>query len=191
MTETEVLKFRKRALYVARKYGYPELADDFAGQIFVYFLEKPDRGATVDQLFIDFLRSTHGRPGTPGGDARITGAARTVSLDQNASGIEGADGPLLHELIGCVEHDPEPELADGRFAHCLRGREAEIYELYFVEEWSEATIGELLRLSESRVSQLLKPMKRKIQNFAGLQALRERLQWDEAFGQYSVDWITL
>lgn len=170
-----VQHFMKRAKYVAIKRGYPKLADDFASQVFVYFLEKPDRGATVDQLFIDFLRKTHGRAGTPGNDARIQAERSMAPLDA-ARDIAGSSGT---------------ERSDGDFAFCFRGREAEIYQSYFVDERSEVSIAEDYGVSGSRISQMLKPMKEAIKRQAVLMDGYERMEWDETFLSFQIEWASL
>ncbi len=186
LTEKQIKNFQKRAKYVAIRRGYPELADDFAGQIFVYFFEKTDRGATVDQLFIDFLRKTYGRPGTPGGDTRVNAEHNAIRLDQ-----EDETGSLPHEYIGCAERDPEPQFRDGDFAHCFRGREAEIYERYFVNNEAEQAIAESFGVSPSRVSQMIGRMRERIRGEAIFQEGRERLEWDEYFLQFSIEWAVI
>lgn len=198
MTEEEIKKFQKRARHVATKSGYRELADDFAQEIFVEFLQNPDRGATVDQLFIDYLRRTHGRPGTPGGDARIYARNHTVSIDEWVDGeskeIQLPASSTIGDIDECSRYDFECSRYDfdiGRLALLFGGREAEIFTLYFVEHWTEKTIGKLIGVSESRVSQILKGMKKEIQNYYITQEIRERLEWDESFGVFQVNWIRL
>jgi DNA-directed RNA polymerase specialized sigma24 family protein len=82
LTEAEIKKFQQRAKYVATKWGYPELADDFSQELFVYFLQKPDRGATVDQLFIDYLRARYGHSRTGGNRSRLQAERNYVELDE-------------------------------------------------------------------------------------------------------------
>lgn len=191
MSEDEIKKLQTRARYVASKRGYSQLADDFAQEIFVEFLQNPDRGATIDQLFIDYLRRTHGRPGTPGGDARVL-ANHTISIDAHAQDDEYKEIQLpSHPPYGDTDDDSRLNRDVGRLDFLFRGREAEIYRLYFVEELSEKSIGDLYGITESRVSQILKPMKKEIQDYYATQELRERSEWDESFGIFQIDWIRL
>lgn len=175
MDDNEVLKYQKRARYVARKRGYPQLADDFAQQIFVYFGEKPDRGATLDQLFIDYLRGTYGRPGKPGGDARITAELTMVPIDDARD----------------VAIDSEPEFISGQCAFLFGGREAEIYQHYFVDQEQEQEIARLLGVTPSRICQIIGSMKKQIQNHFLLEEARVRFESEPSFTQMRVDWITL
>lgn len=173
MTDDEVKKFQKRARYVAIKRGFSELADDFAQEIFITFLENPERGATVDQLFIDYLRRTYGRPGKPGGDARIQAERFTDEFDDST--------------ITC--DDPEPEFERGRYSFLFGDKQAEIYEAYFVNEMTEKWIAERLGVTESCVSQKLSEMKKKIIEQVELEDLWERFKTEPEFTRLEIQWI--
>lgn len=175
MTLDEIQKFQRRAKYVAAKSGYPQLAEDFAQELFVYFWEKPDRGATVSQLFIDYLREQHGRPGTPGGDARI-------AAEKSFSPIDDARD---------IAADPEPEQSDWRCDFLFGGREAEVYDWVYLEERHEYELADRWGVSASRVSQVLKGVKQEIAGYLILKDALERMDWDPTFGLLNVNWIRI
>lgn len=191
MDDSTIKKLQKRAYSAAIKHGYPELADDFSSQVFVYILEKPDRGATIDQLFIDFLRSTYGRPGTPCGDARINGRRNTISLDQQTRKTDKNNRTLFSELIGDTRDNSGHEFRDGQFYYCFRGREAEIYKLYYIENLKEEEIAGIFDITGSRVSQILSLIKKRIEVEAIFHDGKSRMEWDESFLEYSISWLKI
>lgn len=176
----EVRRLQERARHVATKRGHSELADDFAQEIFVQWLAGHGGHQTIDQAFIDYLRSLYGRTGPRGsgsgsGSGRFSEYRNYVNLDEVRNLAEPA-------------RDIQPTWD---FTHLFRGRQAFLYGAYFVEEMSENSIADILGLTESRVSQMIKPMKREIQDAALLTDVRERMEWDEDYGKVEVEWITL
>lgn len=189
MTNQEIEKFQKRARYVAAKRGYPELADDFAQELLLSFVEKPDRGATIDQLFVDYLREHYGDARSASGAARSFALRESISLD--AAGCEGEESYTLHDRIGSPEPVSELELSHRECSLLFGGRKAEIYQAYFVEELTEQTIGKALDITESRVSQILGSMKREMRDYYMLREGLERMEWDTGYTKLHVDWIKL
>jgi RNA polymerase sigma factor (sigma-70 family) len=189
LTNQEILKFQKRAKYVAAKRGYPELADDFAQELLLSFVEKPDRGATFDQLFIDYLRGTYGDTRSACGAVRSRAMHQSISIDD--AGYESEEQMGLHDRLGSIEPDSELEQSHRQCMHLFGGREAQLYQAYFVEEQSEKTIGNSMGITESRVSQCLKPMKKEIQDYFVLRECLERIEWDPEYTKLLVDWIRL
>lgn len=190
LTPEKIAHFQKRAKHVAVKRGYPELADDFSQEIFIAFA----RGwhSTLDQLFTDYLRKEYGNTRTPGGLEKRLAKSRTVSLDEPCSETES--GAHFHELIAdprSIKERAESDIDFQDLSFLFTGRQVEIFSLYYLEEWSTATIGDWLGLTESRISQLLKLIKKEIQNYFAMKELRDRLQWDSSFGVYQVEWIRI
>lgn len=182
MTNEEILKFQKRARYVASKRGYPELADDFSQSVLLLFVERPDRHSTLDQLFIDYLRETYG-------DSRTISGSKRSFAERNA--VSGEEENLYHDYIGDVERSSDTGPTQRECACLFMGREAEIYQAYFVDERTEWSIAQDLAVTESRVSQVLKPMKNEIRDFYILREGLERMEWDEDYTKLAVDWIKL
>jgi DNA-directed RNA polymerase specialized sigma24 family protein len=89
MRDEDVSRLRERAMLVARLRGFPEDAEDFAQQALAWMLEKPDRGATIDQLFVDYLRDRWG-------DSRTKLRAERCELRRGAT-------PLNDDLISTRE----------------------------------------------------------------------------------------
>lgn len=189
MTNEEIIKFQKRARYVATKRGHAELADDFAQDLILIFIKSPDRRSTVDQLFTDYLRGTYGDTRSALGRARSFAVRESVSLDDARD--ESEKSFSLYERIAAPESDTEAERSCRECSHLFGGRKAEIYEAYFVEEKTEKVIAQGMELTESRICQLLKPMKREIQDYYILREGLERIEWDPDYTKLQVDWIKL
>lgn len=175
MTDDEILRFQKRARHVASKYGYPQHADDFAQEVILTFIENPDRHSTVDQLFIDYLRKTHGNTRSVCGAARAKAELTACPLDDERD----------------IADDTGDERRDWGCAFIFTGRKADIYQAYFIDEETEKTIAERFGVTESRICQILKPMKKEIQEYYLYREFRERLEWDPDFTKLYVDWIRL
>jgi len=173
-----VHKLFKRATYVAKRRGYSELADDFAQEVALNRLSGRGRHQTIDQAFIDYLRSQYGRTGARGsgsGSGRVPKHINHVNIDK------------IRDLA-----EPTRDLAPPReFAHLFRGREAELYRAYFVEERANKSIGEELGITESRVSQLLSPIKERIRKHAILLDGYERMEWDDTFLSFRIEWAVI
>lgn len=189
MTEAEILKFQKRGKYVAAKRGYPELADDFAQELLLTFVENPDRHSTVEQLFIDYLRGTYGDTRSHLGTERSRTEHTMLSLDTQANQSEREIS--LYDVLAAPQPDSESERTRRECSILFGGREAEIYDAYFVDEEVEKSIGERFGITESRVSQILKPMKKEIQEYYLIREVLERMEWDPDYGKFQVDWIRL
>ncbi len=178
LNKDEIEQFRKRARYVARKRGHPQLAEDFAQEIFVAFAR--GRRATLDQLFIDFLRKYQGDSGTDRGRARQDARARAVSLDEPAGPESG--GMLRHELVGGAGGDPESRLDHLGASHLFGGVEAQVYQLHFVEQLPLGECALALGVSASRVSQLVGRMRETIRDDRRFKVLWERYLEESGFG---------
>lgn len=187
LTIDEIHQFQKRAMYVAKKNGHAEHAEDFAQEVLLAFTK--GRAATIDQLFVDYLRRHLGDSRTPGGRAQQVARGGTVSLDEQVS--EGGRSLLRHELIGSPER-AAPGVGDrGRAAHLFAGVEADIYQLAFVEELPLSEIGALLGVSESRVCQRVKEMQKRIRDHFLSSRLLERYRDDPSFGVLEVQWLAM
>ena len=175
MTNEEILKFQKRARYVARKYRYLQLADDFAQEVILKFLENPDRSSTVDQLFIDYLRGTFGDHRNDLGLAKSKAYFNSCSLNDARN----------------IQSGPSPRPESERSAFLFGGLQGYLYQAYFVNELTEEVIGETLGVTGSRVSQLIASMKKMIQDQAILEEGLSRLEGDPKFLTVKIDWITI
>ncbi len=157
--------FRKDAIaYAKRRNCNQEQAEDFAQEYCIRAFETETEFIRMDWVFIDYLRKSHGRPGTPGGDARLTGKSRTISLDA-AGESSNADSSLGHEYIGVSGVDPIDHIQRKEFQEIIGhfdGRTRDMIELY-LENKNLREIGECLGLTDSRVSQLMRQLFEKIE----------------------------
>ena len=176
MDQAFIKKYQKRAKTVAVAFGFPELAEDFSQELFIYFLEHPDIGATVDHVFIDYLRRERGRPGTPGGDAKIKARNNSIPIE---------------EATDIAEPVSKVELSKKDLSFLLEGKELEVYQHVFLEEKTLWSLTEELGVTESRLSQILKEVKKKLTNYYILQEGKERLEWNENFGVCKINWIKI
>jgi hypothetical protein len=187
LTDDEIKQFQKRAAYVARKQGYPQFAEDFAQEVLLAF--SSGRTATVDQLFVDYLRKEQGSSRTPGGRARQMARARTLSLDEPAN--EEGSSVLNHELVGDPGGDRGPLQLSGPSAFLFSGVELDIYQMVFVEERTLLDVGDHLGVSESRVCQRVKEMQKRMREHYLHERLLERYRDDSSFGILEVEWVAL
>lgn len=160
LTPDVLQRFQERARYVARFWGYPHLASDFAQEYAIALLLGWRQ--TVDQGFIDFLRREQGSARSACGLERVFARNRTIYLDAPAE-TEGASQVLLHELVGGPVSEPDPLGGFGRFTRLLRTeRERFILRAYYKEDLTEAQIGEQCGITESWVSQILTAIHRRL-----------------------------
>jgi RNA polymerase sigma factor (sigma-70 family) len=154
LTRKDLERFEKRARYCANKYGHPELADDFVGEVF----EALARGwrQTVDQACLEFIRKLYGRSGSPGYTAKLAAKHRTISIhgftDQNENLLR------LSEFIADPRGDSRNVIESWSVSHItrkLKYREREFVRLYFEQDMNFRLIGEQFGVSESRVSQVM------------------------------------
>lgn len=187
LTNEEILKFQKRARYVAAKRGYPELADDFAQEVFIAFA----RGwhSTVEQLFSSYLRGEHGDTRTQCGLERRRAKARTVSLDQPIDEEEG--GTNYHDLIG----DPNQHTGDIESnwgaTHLLTTRQATLYQLFYIEGYKQVEMASLLGIHPAYICHLMKPLKREVENMKVMSEVWERYMSEPGYSKLAIDWIRL
>lgn len=170
----------------ARRRRYPQEADDFAQEAAIAFVR--GRKATIEQLFIDYLRARHG-------DARARGYCpgpgaknREISLDERKA---DTDGLSLLDTIAASGHDPRPEPYDWRSRANLSLRDEVICQLYFDDEIVLAEIGEMLGITESMVSQRLKRVKKEIESVVLLSEKMAEYKDDSQVSKLEVNWITL
>lgn len=157
------LEFYQKNLYErARKhairYGYPELADDFAQEVAIKQLT--GRKATVNQLFVDMLRGEYGDTRYSSGCERACTTnpklqKTTVQLDRPTD--SGTTRMLGHEFVPDTRTIPKPERNHRDTRKLFRDNDSQIDRacliLHSVWGLSEAEIGDCFGFSESRVSQ--------------------------------------
>lgn len=137
----EIIK--KRVGYACRKYGVPsEYTDDFVQEVCKKYLEKPDGHQTIDQAVIDLARRTFGN------EKRY---CNTYKFRKNLDEFD----PGGKEILGaCVQEPQQDLLLDIQYADCL---EHPLYRAIYILKalwgFTEAEIGFLYGVTESRISQ--------------------------------------
>lgn len=181
-----LLKMQGVAKEYAVKRGHGTIAEDFAAQVVIDLIEgRPDN---LDWLLTDFLRREYGNTrslsGSAKSDARISGR----SLDQPA----GPEGSMcLAECIGSPEPDPDPVGSDWRSQVVLFGRAAIMAELHFDHEFDQRDIADMYGVTEARISQLLKPVKREIERAMIVAETADIYRDDKEYSKLEINWITL
>lgn len=151
MLSDQVIKnYEKRAQFVAHKFGFPELAEDFIQEMFLRFIEGEKKGAILDHIFIDYLRDTFGRPGSYKNDFTRS----LITLEKE---------PETTLPIPCWWED-NPSGHGFEFLFLKKSDRKLYYERYYLEKTC-LEIGLERGLSESRISQMLNPIKEKIREY--------------------------
>jgi DNA-directed RNA polymerase specialized sigma24 family protein len=148
--------FRIAAAYATRR-AYSQISEDFAQE----FCIKKFTGSkqTTEQMFIDFLRKEYGDTRSAGGRLRANARHRMVSLDKP---LHEDSGESLHAIIASPGGESELIRSSWRDVVKLGGQQALISELYFDDEWKLKEIGDYLGVTESRISQIIKQISKKI-----------------------------
>lgn len=191
-------RIRTKCHHTARRFKREELADDFTSTVLLWLVEGKRQHATVDQMFIDYLRGAYGRTGGRCGSKRPHPHRDTVSITQNGTLQSARDADLEwtpDELVSPVPDDfGVPSGGDRQpwqFAFLFGGRELEIYERIVEDGELHREIAEDFGVTESRISQIYQVILQKVQKARQLREALERLEWDESFGRYAVEWIRL
>lgn len=187
MANEQIRKYQKRCIQHAKRQGYTQLADDFAQESAIKKFVS-DRKATIAQLFVDFLRKEYGDTRSPGGRARSSARRFGPSLDQPSSD-DGAT--LLHELVASPGGDPEPFGSSWRDAVTFRWRDAVIAELILDGDVSNESVASYFGVSSSRISQVMKRVKKEIESSVMFQEVLPEYKSDEDTSVLFVDWIQL
>jgi hypothetical protein len=140
-------KFRKRAIYAARKFGFAEYAEDFAQEVLLRFSEGKGQHQTIDQAVLDAARSRFGRPGLPGHSLKhALETAQSIFDEDGGYAVE----PVARELLG----------DRGTFERIVgslrRKRDQELLKAVYLEGRLHRELAIELGVTEGRISQLVK-----------------------------------
>lgn len=178
----------RRAIARGKAAGLGDEAEDFAGWITLKWLEGKAQHQTLDQSLVGYRRRQHGDPRIPSGRARIAAKARTIPITPD-EGREGeawiTEDRLGHEL-GELPDDRGLDVDPEDF---LSGRNLLIWTFVAREELKLSEIGDMMGITESRVSQLMTRAKLEVLRFEGLRQMRERIE--DGRSRLDVEWITL
>lgn len=167
--EKDIEGIQERIKFSCRKMGRPDICEEAAQEVYARLLEGKHKHATIDQAVIDYLRTVSGRKGVPSYASRQAfehSYSYEPRHDANSIvrsfGINMDDRLDVRRLIGMVRH-----------------WERAIMNLYFVEGYGQAEIGNFFGVSESRVSQWLERIQKRISNRVGSEESRLRGQAKE------------
>jgi RNA polymerase sigma factor (sigma-70 family) len=189
LTRAQFESISRAAKATARKGGYGHLADDFAQEACIALAR--GRKASIDQLFVDFLRTEYGRTGvysTPGGRAKAAARHGSVefntelhqrsTLDTPDAGLDGACGDQEFERLFRIARVVLDEF------------ELAVFEAAYGQLKPQAEIGEQIGVSASRVSQILAASRAEIRDEVDSADMLALLQ-DDAPLELEVLWIAV
>lgn len=151
--EKHVAKIRKRILCAYKKISQSENGwEDCAQEILCRWIAGKNQKQTIDFAVIDYLRERSGRRGSPG-----------YSQRQNLINASSYEKGSFDNFIGrnngmSLEDRNDVERIIGMSRHWERA----IMSLAFREGYGQAEIGNFFGVSESRVSQWLKRIQKRI-----------------------------
>lgn len=191
----EITMLYDRAIKNARAKGFDQEAEDFASWVTIKYLEGKSQHQTLDQSFIEYRRKHHGNPRTRGYRARKSAESHYITLtplesdEKGQAELRSAERSFV-DVSGESEdyrrEDPDPSIH-------LSGRDLIAYQLVYQEELTLKEAGELLGVTESRMSQILKRVTTDIAHAVArplmLADMRERVEQGDT--EFRIDWITL
>ena len=178
MDNAQLKKLRGIAVGYATRKGFANEADDFAQEYIIKMWS--GRKASIAQVFVDYLRARYG------GTRSVGGAARSHSLHRMQE-LNTHDSKELPAAIGHSGGD------DGSFRQALDRAKATLshQELtvtqMLLEDVSQQEIADFMGVDGTRVNQLVKSARKKIEKAQKAQALKDEVVWIEM----EVDWIKL
>ena len=144
--------------------GQTQGADDCAQEVIEQYLSGKSAKQTVDQAVIDYLRRDSGRKGET-----------SYTLRQNLRQGQSIDEPVFKNLsVGSVSQSLEDRLEVSRIIGMSHHWERAVMHLTFVEGYGQAEIGHFFGVSESRVSQWLARIQKRICKRMEAQEQRQR-----------------
>lgn len=187
-TNQEIKKLQEAAKRYAIARKRPQLADDFAQE---YVIVKCVKGwmQTIEQAFIDFLSKEYGSYRSNSGRAKSRGVHTSLSLDQPVSQFD-SETPLS-DLIGDVNGTPPDAGLDKRDP--IYFGKSFIRNLIFdytCMGLSQIDIAELLGLTETRISQYLKEIKKNASD-SEIYTIKEEFDLGLRSYELKVDWIAI
>jgi hypothetical protein len=168
-----------------------EKAEEFAQEVAIVYFKAGT--ANFNWALTDFLRHEYGRTGVWGSTAsNYKSHARNtqISLDEPIKTGE-TDGITYHEIIADTHTDSGLERGDWKNYCSFRNRAVIIAYLRIELELSLIEIGDLLGVSESRICQLFKPIRKSMQRLKSLEDHLDDYHLYPHKSQMIINWITL
>lgn len=148
--EKAIRKFLNRAKFVSKKYGYSDEAEDISSEVMLRYVKNPDSKSTVEQVVIDYIRQ-NGR--------RTRGGAHRISLRECEHPDDFENLSSLCVGPGSTRDNYE---SFERYLKCLEKEDRVIAVLKYVWDFTGQEIGYCFGVAESRVSQKLKKIQKRI-----------------------------
>ncbi len=172
-------RIRKTCEAVARRKGFPQDAEDFAGFVLLDIVEHKRDAVFIEHRFVDFLRKHYGRTGTPGGDAKQRARLGSGATSSEDVASDAPSGPHTSQI--------------GRRIALILGTERQRHiagEVLDAERSVVDVAGEI-GVSPSRVSQVLGPVKQRIQEVIILEEYLPDFLEDTERQTLAIKWIEL
>jgi len=151
--------FKKARAYAAKR-GFGDESDDFAQEYAIKCLTS-GREQKLEWAFIDYSDSLRAHKRVLSSPSGYLSENVTVSLDAPIASQDN-DTSKLSDYIGMSGDELDNVGYDQQNKSILNGKESMIYDLHFNQGYTLMQIGEYFKVTESRVSQYLKEINRKI-----------------------------
>lgn len=153
LTDKEILKIKRRVKRYLNSYNLGFLQEDCVHEIICRYLEGYHAKATIEQATIDYLRLSIGDKRTGSGilkhNAILQWQEKTPDILFDK--LQDVENKIdAHKILSKLDENP-------RFA-----RAAKMARLYFIEGYRLREIGEEFNLTESRITQILKRVIRRL-----------------------------
>ena len=191
---TSLEKLYERCKIHAKRKGYNQIAEDFASWQTIKYLDGKSQKQTISQSFIDYLREQNdfARRSISFEDLSRIGTNTNEPSDQQYSKYNNYkfnERIELHYKTTECDFDELSEYADvfrrGRISF-KNIKHQLIFEMY-INDYTMLEIANLLGLTESRISQLFKLIKKEILNQLGLKIIKEKIELNET--EFKINWI--
>ena len=183
MTNDEIKRFQSRCRSYARWKRRPEHADDFAQEAIICVLR--GRKATIDQLYVDYLRREFSQTHSPYGKLKASAMHSWVSLD---SPCFEDDSKTFVDVIADtdVEHTSSPSTSHFE----LTMREELIASMIVHEGMKQPEIEKTLNIGRNELRKNLKMLYKISKDEEALRTLNS-YKYGHIDTSLSVDWIQL
>ena len=187
MNDVEIKSLLNRAKAYANSKRFAQHSDDFAQEVYIAYAR--GRKATIEQLFVDFLRKEYGDTRSLGGSTKSHARLNGLSFDTPKK--QGDNEVNLSDIIASPGGEPDAFGSDWSSKILFTGRIELIASLYLEHNWLQDEIGDLLGVSGSRISQFLKKIKKEIEKAAIFEERFDIYKDDSEYSKLSINWITI
>jgi DNA-directed RNA polymerase specialized sigma24 family protein len=179
-------RYRAKAAHCAIRAGHADDAEDFAQEAVIRLWE--GRTTKLKYMLIDYLRKVYGRTGVRGSRSRPGKSYNSICVYE-ASERLGDDNAM--DAFDAIGRDPKPEPADFRYARGVTELQREVASAYLIDGLNLNETGEQFGFSESRASQVVAAVRKKMADGAILGTCLEDYLEDEERNSVRINWIEL